>query len=123
MTTAVEMVASGTSAGSARGINGQQNLAITAAGTTISDATALSAHASHNVVTTATANQGVLLPDSEIGDEYYILNNTLNAILVYPPSGARILPLSASTGMSLASNTGVKLKKATATSWTGLLSA
>jgi len=54
---------------------------ITAAGTTQGTATALTK--SYNVVTTAAAGTGVLLPASGIGLEITIVNASTNSILVY----------------------------------------
>lgn len=123
MALASEMMAGGISAGAARAINGTVNSAVSAAGSTISDATALKA--GHNVVTTVASGAGVLLPNSEIGDEIVVYNGTgTNALTVYPPtSSGTINQLSAGTGMLLSPYTAVRLKKVTATVWTGWLSA
>lgn len=118
-----EMMGGGLSAGAARAINGTINNAVAAAGTTISDATELKA--GHNNVTTVAANSGVILPNVEIGDELFIYNATgTNALRIYPPtSSATINQLSAGVAMLLSPYTSVRLKKATATAWTGWLSA
>lgn len=122
MALATEMMTGGLSAGAAKAINGLVNSAVSAAGSTISDATALKA--SHNVVTTVAASTGVQLPNSEIGDELFIYNATgTNALTIYPPSGSTINQLSASVGMLLPPYTAVKLKKSTSTAWHGWLSA
>ena len=107
---------------SAKAINGQINSSVTAAGTTISDATDLAV--SINVVTTAAASSGVQLPRTEIGDEIEILNLGANAVTVYPDSSDnRINALSAGAGFLLATNTAVKLRKYTTSRWIGYLSA
>ena len=122
MAIALDMMKGGVSAGMARAINGQVQSAVTAAGTTITGATDLTA--SINIVTTAAANSGVQVPDVEISDEVEILNLGANAVTVYPPtSSARINALSAGSGFLLATNTAVKLRKFTATRWAGYLSA
>lgn len=121
MALANRMMGGGISAGSATAINGDVNATITAAGTNQATATALTSGV--NVITTAAASTGVVLSDSEISDEYEILNLGANAITVYPPSGARINQLSANTGFTLATNTAVKVKKFTATRWMAWLSA
>ncbi len=121
MTAAFDAMKGGLSAGTARAINGQVNSAISAAGTTQGTATALTA--SDNVVTTAAASSGVILPNSEIGDEYNILNLGANAVTVYPPTSGQVNALSANTGFQLATNTAVKVKKFTATRWMAFLSA
>jgi hypothetical protein len=123
MALAREMMTGGVSAGAARAINGYVNAAVAGAGTTIADATALKA--GHNVVTTVAAGSGVLLENSEIGDEVVIYNATgSNALTIYPPtSSATINQLGAGVGMLLSPYTGVRLKKQTATAWTAWLSA
>lgn len=125
MSTAVEMMGGGISAGAARAINGQFNTAVSAAGTTIADATALTVQQSVALVTTVASGSGVKLPDSDFGDEYLIYNGqATNALTIYPPtSSSTINQLSAGTGMLLSPYTAVKLKKLTATTWIGFLSA
>ena len=126
MATAKEMMTGGISAGAARAINGQVNAAVTAAGSALSDSTELKS--GHSVVTTISAGQGVRPENSEIGDEYYIYNATTGltgvVLTVYPPtSSGTINQLAAGTGMLLAPATAVWLKKASATAWTGNMSA
>ena len=122
MATAADIMKAGHSALGARGINGQVQSSITAAGTSISDATDLTA--SINGVTTAAASSGVQLQRGEIGDEVEILNLGANAVTVYPDDTSnRINQLSAGSGFLLASNTAVKLRKYTTTRWIGYLSA
>lgn len=118
-----DIMSGGFSAGSAKAINGQVNASVSAAGTSISDATRLAT--SISIVTTAAASSGVQLPSpSEIGDEIEILNLGSNAVTVYPDgSTARINNLSAGGGFLLAINTAVKLRKYTGTRWIGYLSA
>lgn len=117
MALALEMMQGGMSAGGARAVNGFPNLTLSAAGTTISDATVIKA--SHIVVTTVASGSGVLLPNSEIGDEVMIFNATgTNALTVYPPtSSATINQLSAGTGALLPPYTACKYKKSSATAW------
>ena len=122
MATARDMMKGGLSSGQAKAINGQINSAVTAAGTTISDATDLVS--SINVVTTAAASSGVQLPAVEIGDEVEILNLGANAVTVYPDGAtSQINALSAGSGFLLATNTSVKCRKFTSTRWAGYLSA
>ena len=121
MATALDIMKGGCSAGQAAGINGQTASSVSAAGTTQGTATTLTA--SNSVVTTAAASSGVVLTDSEIGDEYYVLNLGANAVTVYPPSGGRVNALSTNIGFLLATNTAVKVKKFTSTRWMGFLSA
>lgn len=122
MALALDIMKGGFSPMQARAINGQVQSSITAAGTTISDATLITA--SINVVTTAAASTGVKLPQTEIGDEVEILNLGANAVTVYPDTSSnRINALSAAAGFLLASNTAVKLRKYTTSRWIGYLSA
>ena len=122
MAMAADIMKGGTSAGQAIAFNGQISSAVTAAGTTISDAFDLTT--SINVITTAGASSGVQLPSAMVGDEIEILNLGANAVTVYPDSSAnRINALSAGTGFVLAPNTAVKCRKFTSTRWIGNLSA
>lgn len=121
MASALDIVKGGFSGGQAKAIQGQVGPDLTAAGTSQSDAAAIVA--SVTIITTAAASTGVILPNSEIGDEYEILNLGANQVTVYPPTSGQINALSANTGFYLAPNTAVKVKKYTATRWMGFLSA
>ncbi len=122
MPLAKNVMQAGFSSGQARAINGTAfNLTISAAGTTQGTATALTADI--NVVTTATALQGVQLYNGVIGDEQTIFNKTLNPIYVYPPTGATVNQLAANSGFVLASYTGVMVQKVDTNAWIGILSA
>lgn len=121
MATAQDIMKGGFSAGAAKAINGQVSATVSAAGTTQSDATALTA--SVNVITTAAASSGVRLSNTEIGDQYEILNLGANEVKVYPPTSGQINAMSANAGFTLATNTAVKVKKFTATRWMAFLSA
>ena len=119
MALAADIMKGGFSAGSARAIQGEVNSAVTAAGSSISDATALTKSVS--IVTAGTG--GVQIPNGDIVDEVEINNLTASAITVYPPTGSQITALAASSGFLLAANTAVKVKKFTSTRWMGFLSA
>ena len=122
MPLAREMMQGGTSAGQAAALNGQFNVSITAAGTTISDATDLLT--SNNVITTAAASTGVQLPSAQIGDEVTILNLGANTVTVYPDSSSnRINQLTAGSGFALAANTACIIRRFTSTRWMAFLSA
>ena len=122
MALALDVVRGGFSPGQARAIGGQVQSAVTAAGTTITTATDLTA--SINVVTTAAASSGVQLPNTEIGDSVEILNLGANAVTVYPDTSSnRINALSAGSGFLLATNTSVWVRKFTSTRWMAYLSA
>jgi len=123
MALASDVMKGGFSAFGARAIGGQVQSAVSGAGTTISDATALTA--SINVVTTCASGAGVALPDCEIGDEVEILNLVSgNACVVYPPTSSdQINQLSAGSGFQLAANTAVKIRRFTSTRFIAWLSA
>lgn len=121
MALALDIMKGGVSAGTAGAIQGQTNSSITASGSSISDATALTA--SNNVITTAAASTGVQLPNGEIGDEVAILNLGANSVTVYPPSSGQINAIAANGGFTLATNTAVKVKKFSSTRWMAFLSA
>lgn len=122
MAIASDIMKGGVPAFMARALGGQVQSAVSAAGTTISDATDLTA--SINVVTTAAASSGVQLPNVQVGDSMEILNLGANAVTIYPDtSSSRINALSAGSGFLLATNTAVMLRKFTSTRWIGFLSA
>ena len=64
------------------------NASVTAAGTTQGDATALTK--TYNIVQTATANQGVVLPDCATGVRVTVFNSTAATIKIYPASSESI---------------------------------
>ena len=72
---------------------------VTAAGTTQSDATALTK--TYNIVNTASANQGVKLPDATTGTRVTVFNSTTATIKVYPFLNESINDLSANVALSL----------------------
>lgn len=75
--------------------------AVTAAGSAIGDAAALSEGL--NVVTGADGTKGVILPVAKPGMIVYVKGVTAGVLKIYPQSGATINALSASAAMSLAS--------------------
>lgn len=114
----------GISAGSAQAINGQGNAAVSTAGSTITDATDL--NASWNVITTATAGQGVQLPSMLVGDTVEVYNGSGvasgAAFYVYPDqSTVAINQLSVGSPVLLAINTGCTFRKVSSTQiWANL---
>ncbi len=71
--------------GELAGILGNQPQALTATGTTIADASAITAHL---VTMTATGADGIKLPiTAKVGTPYYILNSSASTGLVYCPTG------------------------------------
>lgn len=89
---------------------------IAAAGTGFSDATQL--RASSNVVTKASANQGVRLPAVQTGIIIEVLNRSPNTILIYPDSStAQIESNGAGAGQMLISGGPMSLIKTSDNEW------
>lgn len=91
---------------------------ITAAGATQLTATSLTK--TYNVVTTATADQGVILPSAATGKQLTVVNATAVSIKVYPASGEQINALSANTAKSLAAGATMDLVCTSGTAWKSL---
>lgn len=122
MALARNIMKGGWSAGNAKAVNGNVATALTAAGTTISDALALQADT--NVIGTAAASTGVKLPSAEIGDSCEVYNGGANTVKVYPDVAAnQVNGLSAGASFNLAASTSVYCRKITATRWIAFLSA
>lgn len=122
MAIAAEIMQGGFSAGAADAINGQTKASISAAGTTIADATQLTA--STNLLSTVAAGAGVLLVNGMVNDEVEIYNGGANACKVYPPTSSQALnQLSVGTAVSLPSVTAAKFRKVSTTQWIVFLSA
>ena len=79
---------SGNSALSTTSICGDVGNTLTAAGSSASDALALSAV--HNRVSTTAASTGVKLPTAEAGAIVTVANDGANSLTVYPQTGATI---------------------------------
>lgn len=88
---------------------------VTAAGTTQGTATALTK--TYNIVNTASANQGVILPDCAAGIRITIFNSTTATIKVYPATGESINDLSANVALSLGPEKGRDIVGISATQW------
>jgi len=103
-------------------VSGEANFAISgtvsAAGTVQGDATALTK--TYNIVTTATANQGVVLPDATTGKVATVLNNTLVNIKVYPASGEQIDALGTNSSKNLSPGASITLVCSSGTLWNSL---
>lgn len=80
---------------------------VTAAGSTQGDATTLSKTV--NIVTTATANQGVKLPTAVAGLNVKIVNRTAVTIIVYPNTADVIDDGTVNAGVNLAPYSSVEL--------------
>jgi hypothetical protein len=93
--------------------------AVTAAGTTQGDATALTN--SYNIVTTATTDQGVVLPDAATGKSAKVINATSVNIKVYPASSEAIDSLGTNVAKNLAPGASLDLVCASGSLWKSLL--
>ena len=82
------MIGSGVPPAVIQAIKGTIATGISAAGTTVSDATALTSD--YNVVSTVAALAGVKLPVGNAGDEIFVLNTGANPLTVYAPSTGQI---------------------------------
>lgn len=97
-------------------VPGLASTALTAAGTTISDALALTATFNH--ITTAAASTGVKLWDSPLSAQLVIVNSGANAIVVYPHSGSGTINGGAGgAGVSLATNSFTICVRVSSTNW------
>ena len=91
---------------------------VSAAGSDQSGATALTN--SYNIVTTATANQGVKLPDCAAGLEAFLLNDTAVNLKVYPATGETIDSGASNVAVDLSPGHSLKLVGVSATKWNRL---
>ena len=119
MTLAKEVMGGGLSAGQANGLGGNY-AAITAAGSSKTDATLIGA--SSVVVASADGSKGVILPAGQVGDEVDVFNNAGSTLKVYPPAGAAITVVgtglgSADTAFSLLTYKTATFKCVTTTQW------
>ena len=118
---AKQIMGGGISFGAAKAINGSVATGISAAGTTQGTATSL--NAAINVIGTAAASTGVILPSCEIADEVWVYNGGANTLTVYPDSSSQINAVSVNSGVSLGTNTAMMFKRITSTRWIAVLSA
>jgi hypothetical protein len=99
-------------------LRGATNIAATniiAAGTTQGTATAITAVT--NNVTTVASGTGVILPIPYAGDEVVVVNNGANTLNVYPQSGSTISDLATNTPSVLAVGKVLTLHAVTTTLW------
>lgn len=94
---------------------------ISAAGTTQGTATALVSDITQ--VSTVGSGQGVILPSSEPGKIFRVVNKGANALLVYPPTSSQINALATNAGFSLAVDAAQEFFCATTAIWYTLVSA
>jgi hypothetical protein len=122
MTTQAKLMGMGASAGFAGQVAGDITTAITAAGSTQGTATAI--YSDVNVVSTAAASTGVLLPSNRsAGDTVEVVNLGANSLSVYPPTGGNINNGAANAAFAVASTKGAVFRQVTATQWTAILGA
>lgn len=88
---------------------------VTAAGSTQGAATALTK--TYNIVGTASADQGVKLPDVAIGLEAFILNDTAVNIKIYPYASESVDAAGTNTAVNLAPGHSLTLVGVSATKW------
>ena len=72
---------------------------VSAAGTTQATGTALTSD--HNVITTAAASSGVVLPTATVGRRIVVENKGANSVKIYPATGAAVDALGANVAISL----------------------
>jgi hypothetical protein len=89
--------------------------AISAAGSTISDATTLTKQI--NIINAVSSGQGVKLPVGIAGMTIYITNATANSLLVYPQVNSAINNLGANISYTVSANTTVNIIAPTTTLW------
>ncbi len=89
--------------------------AVSAAGTTQTDATALVRPI--NNVTTVAANSGVRLPAATPGMRVMVRNGTATTLRVYPATGAQINTLGNNVGLTLETLANIEFVAFTATQW------
>ena len=93
--------------------------AVTAAGTVQGDATALTT--TYSIVTTATADQGVVLPDAATGKVAKVINATAVNIKVYPASAEQIDSLGTNVAKNLAPGASLESVAASGSLWKSFL--
>lgn len=92
---------------------------VIAAGTVQGDATALTT--TYNIVTTATADQGVVLPDATAGKVTTVINATAVNIKLYPASAEQIDSLGTNVAKNLAPGASLEVVAASGSLWKSLL--
>jgi hypothetical protein len=116
------LLGSGLSPLAATNICGDVADTLTAAGTSNTDALALSSII--NRVTTTAASTGVRLMLPEVGSTVVVINSGANALLVYPGTGASINALTATTGgFSVGAGNRALFVGTSSTNWFAVLSA
>lgn len=117
------VMSGGVSAQGAQAMAGGGASGLVAVGTTNADALQLGALTAHQI-TTSSASTGVILKAGVPGDWCVVENNSGQTIYIYPPSGAQINALTATTqGLSSANGKNTLLVCISATKWLAVVSA
>ncbi len=114
MAYASTVMSGGVSAQGALAMAGGAATALTAAGTTTTDALALGALDTHMIGTCA-SGAGVRVHAGAPGDSCWIYNGGANQCLVYPPTGAKFNSLATNGAFILPVNTNATVKIVSAT--------
>jgi len=89
--------------------------AVSAAGTTQGTATAITSD--YNVITTAAASSGVILPTATIGRRIVVVNKGANTVNIYPATGGAIDSLGANVAITLISSGVMTFNASSTTQW------
>lgn len=117
----LHVMSAGNSSRTATAIVGTCATALTAAGTSATDATLLSA--TNNEVTTTAASTGVRLPAGVPGDTINVGNYGAQTLSVYGQSGEAIASGAADAAFSVAANKSATFTRVSTTRWNANLSA
>lgn len=90
-----QLIVTGVTLPQAKATNGIVSPALTASGTSSVNATVLAW--GKNLIATAAAGTGAIVPVGEDGDELSVYNAGANTVSIYPPSGALINTVSSVT--------------------------
>lgn len=118
-----KLVSNGVFAPVADLLMGQVTTGITAAGSDLAGATALTNDV--NVVGTVAASTGVRLPASaEVGDVVFVHNLGANSLSVYPPTATGVIDGGAAgAAKAVAAGKGAMFRRVSATLWVALVGA
>ena len=109
--------------GQADAIAGVSAVALTATGTSQTDAYQIGADVSQ-FDTVAASTGAKLIPGCAPGDELWLFNNGAQTLTVYPPTGEQINDGTVTTGgFSVAANKGAVFKKSSSLNWIGIVTA
>jgi hypothetical protein len=99
----------------APGILGSASSTVVAAGTNQASATVLVSDI--NIITTATANQGVVVPGATSGKYAVVVNRTSVVVILYPYAGHSFDSLSVNTGIALPAGAYIEIYGYSNTQW------